>query len=944
MTAKRRPGTRSVGGGRPAQEAPEILVVEDSPTQAQRLEHILQESGYRATLVADGEQALMALRKARPALVISDVVMPKMDGYALCKAIKTNKRLKDVPVMLVTSLAGVSDIMAGLECGADNFIRKPYESKYLLTRINYILMNQELRRTQKIQIGADILLGGRKHFITAERQQIVDLMISIYEEAVHLNEELKTRQHELSHSNQSLSGLYQIAIGLNEVITEREVAERALDRAMNLPGVRAGWLVVQDGDNDFRVVATRNLPPALANSAVAFKGDCACRRWLRTGTISEAVNIKCERLARADGDTQELCNHATIPLWISDRRLGLMNLVGGEEQLFGEADLKTLHGVGNQVAIALERARLHQHLEELVDERTKALTTEAAERKLADVEVRKLSRALAQTADSVFITDPEGIIEYVNPAFESLTGYKRDEAIGHTPRILKSGKHDTAFYANLWDTLCRGEVYRDVFINRHKDGRRYYEEVTITPIMGEDHEITHYISSGKDITERIQSEERLYHLVHHDVLTDLPNRALFTERLERAIAGARDPDQTIAVVSIDLDRFRLVNDTLGYVAGDILLQMCAERLRVSVRAVDTLARFGGNEFAVIIGDAKSVNDIAPRAQEFMDALAPAFIINDYELFITASIGISVYSSDAPDAQTMIKQADAAADRAKKNGGNNYQFYKANMNVEASRRLSLETQLRRALDREEFVLHYQPQVDIRTDLVRGYEALVRWERPEVGIVSPMEFIPLMEENGLIVPLGEWVLRTACAKQKEWQVAGLPPLRMAVNVSARQFARGDIVDVAQRALRDSGMDKGTLEIELTESVIMQNAPAAVNTLEKLHSMGVRLSIDDFGTGYSSLSYLKRFPIDVLKIDQTFVRDITTDADDAAIVRAIITMALSLGIEVIAEGVENIAQLEFLRAQGCHMVQGYYFSRPQPADIVARQIKERYSGRAD
>ncbi len=931
MTARRRSGKGS------APEGTEILIVEDSLTQAEHLKHLLEEQDFRVTLVTDGEQALAAARQHPPELVISDIVMPRMDGYALCKAIKSDKKLKNVPVMLVTSLSGAQDVMRGLECGADNFIRKPYESKYLLARINYILMNWELRRTQKMQVGAEILLGGQKHFITAERQQIVDLMISIYEEAVHLNEELKARQQELSHSNQSLSGLYHIAVGLNGATSEHEVANRALDRALELPGIRAGWVVLRDHEDSFRVAATRNLPPSLATPG-AFEGDCTCRRWLRSGDLDGAVNLECERLKRLNGDAQGLRYHASIPLWIGDRRLGLMNLVGSDAEVFDDADLKTLHGVGNQVAIALERAHLHEHLERVVQQRTEALTTEIAERKLADVEIRKLSSAIAKTADPVFITGPDGVIEYVNPAFEHITGYRREEAIGHTPRIVKSGKHDAAFYKKLWDTIGGGKAYRDVFINRKKDGQLYYEEITITPLTGENGDITHYVSTGKDITERIQSQERLHYLAHHDVLTNLPNRALFMERLKQLISRSRRLGRLVAVLFIDLDRFKLVNDTLGHEAGDQLLQVCGERLLACVREGDTVARLGGDEFAVILDSVASLNDVAPIAQKLLNVLMPSLTINNHEFFVTGSIGICIYPDDGHDPPTVLKNADTAMYRAKQRGGNSYQFYQAEMNTEALRRFNLEAYLRRALERQEFILHYQPQVDLRTGSVTGCEALIRWERPGVGLVPPMEFIPLMEETGLIVPVGEWVLRTACAQRQAWHAAGLPSLHMAVNVSARQFGGGDLIGMVERVLRQSNMDKDMLELELTESVIMQNALAAVETLKTLNGMGVRLSIDDFGTGYSSLSYLKRFPINTLKIDQTFVRDITSDPDDAAIVRAIITMARSLDIDVIAEGVETREQLEFLRAQGCYLAQGYYFGKPQPADVIERKIRSK------
>ncbi|MHB8348337.1 MAG: diguanylate cyclase domain-containing protein, partial [Acidiferrobacterales bacterium] len=780
MASRRKFSKKSARGGT------EVLIVEDSPTQAGQLTHLLEKRDFRVTLAANGEDALAAVRQRKPALVISDIMMPKMDGYALCKAIKSDKKLKGIPVMLVTSLTGVQDVMKGLECGADNFIRKPYDEKYLLARVDYILMNQELRTTQKMQMGVEILLGGQKHFITAERQQIVDLMISIYEEAVHINEELKTRQTELARSNQSLSGLYRIAVGLNGAATEHEVANKALERALELPGIGAGWIVLHENDSGFRVAAARNLPPGLEVPG-AMAGDCLCHKQFRSGKFGGATNIRileCERLRKLNGDAHGLRYHASVPLWIGDRRLGIMNLVGASEQLFDEADLKTLHGVGNQVAIALERARLHEHLESLVEQRTAALTAEIVEHKQAEAEIRKLSSAVEKTADSIFITDAKGVIEYVNPSFERITGYNQEEAIGKTPRIVKSGKHDSVFYQKLWATLCRGEVYRDIFINRKKDGQLYYEEMTLTPLTGEQGETTHFISAGKDITERMQTQERLHYLAHHDVLTDLPNRALFTERLEQALSRSQWRGCTAAVLFLDLDRFKLVNDTLGHEPGDRLLQAIAVRLGSSVREGDTVARFGGDEFAVFLDDVGSPNDIAPIAKKFLEALAPPLTLDGHDFFITASIGICLYPDDGHDAPTLLKNADTAMYRAKQQGGNGYQFYQAEMNAHALKRLDLETNLRRALERQEFVLHYQPQVDLKSGGVIGVEALIRWQRPGSGLVPPMEFIPLMEETGLIIPVGEWVLRAACAQHHAWRTVGLPPLHMAVNVSSRQ----------------------------------------------------------------------------------------------------------------------------------------------------------------
>jgi GAF domain-containing protein/DNA-binding response OmpR family regulator len=369
----------------------EILIAEDSPTQAEKLQYLLEEHGYAVVTTPDGKQALAVARQRKPALIVSDVMMPEMDGFALCGEIKRDDQLKDVPVILLTTLSDVQDIMKGLECGADNFIRKPYEDSYLLARVDYLLMNNELRKNQKMQMGVEIYLGGQKHFITAERQQIVDLLISVYEEAVHISEELKLRQRELAASNSTLTGLYRVAEGLNRAVNEREVCDKALEHAMELPGVQAGWISLRQNDT-FRMGAVRNLPPALLGEG-AMEGLCECRRRFFAGELDHVTNIlECERLKNAKGDTNGLRYHASVPLWSGDHMLGIMNLVGADQGLFKEDELETLYGVGHQVGIALERARLHEHLEQLVKERTAALTEEIAERKSAEARVIRLNR------------------------------------------------------------------------------------------------------------------------------------------------------------------------------------------------------------------------------------------------------------------------------------------------------------------------------------------------------------------------------------------------------------------------------------------------------------------------------------------------------------------------------------------------------------------------
>ena len=447
------------------------------------------------------------------------------------------------------------------------------------------------------------------------------------------------------------------------------------------------------------------------------------------------------------------------------------------------------------------------------------------------------------------------------------------------------------------------------------------------------------VGTVHDITERREAEQRLAYLAHHDALTNLPNRTLLTDRLTQAVAHARRLDQLVAVMFIDLDRFKNINDTLGHGVGDQLLEAVAKRVADSTREGDTVSRPGGDEFIAVLTDIRHVDDVAKVAQKIVRAIAQPYQVDGRELFATASIGISMFPFDGGDVDSLIKNADRAMYQAKETGRNNFQFYTADMHASALERLALENDLRKALDRGEFVLFYQPLLDIATTAIIGSEALVRWRHPTLGLLPPDDFISLAEETGLIVPIGEWVVRTACAQTKAWINAGYP-LRSTVNISARQFQQQDLLRVVEQALAESGLDPGLLELEITESVVMKDAEATIGILRGLKDAGVRLSVDDFGTGYSSLGYLKRFPIDTLKIDRSFVRDILVDKFDEAIARAVITLAHSLNLRVIAEGVETEAQLAFLRRLGCDEMQGNYASPALPPHVFARFLEERYN----
>ena len=558
-------------------------------------------------------------------------------------------------------------------------------------------------------------------------------------------------------------------------------------------------------------------------------------------------------------------------------------------------------------------------------------------RKRADDALLMLSLAVEQSPNSIVITDLLGRIEYVNAEFSKVTGYSLSEVAGKNPRILQSGKTPKETYLDLWAHLTRGEAWQGELTNARKDGSEYIEHALISPVRQADGRITNYLAVKSDITEAKQAAAHIEKLAHFDQLTGLPNRSLLNDRFRFAVSLAQRGGGHLAVMFLDLDHFKNINDTLGHTVGDQLLLKVATRITSVLRDEDTVSRQGGDEFVLVFPGTDALG-AAHVASKLIEAVSQPSLIEHHELTTTPSIGIAIYPDDGKDFETLSKNADAAMYHVKQDGRNNFRFFTPEMQAHSARSLQLVNALRNALARNELSLHYQPQISIQDGHIVGAEALLRWQHPEWGMISPAEFIPIAEDSGQIVRIGEWVLRTAVQQLKVWMDAGLPPMVMAVNLSAVQFHQSNIVAQVNAILDESGLPHQYLELELTEAVAMKNPQAAIEVMDKLHESGIRMSIDDFGTGYSSLSYLKKFKVYKLKIDQSFVRDISEDPEDKAIVSAIINMASSLGIQTIAEGVETSGQLAFLRLQGCDEVQGYYFSKPLPAsefEAFARKV---------
>ncbi|HRD35312.1 MAG TPA: EAL domain-containing protein [Rhodocyclaceae bacterium] len=631
----------------------------------------------------------------------------------------------------------------------------------------------------------------------------------------------------------------------------------------------------------------------------------------------------CDLLGRAEGPPTVA---GIVALVMPEDHAALANSLGTAGKR-GDAvcvnEFRIRHGDGSWRWIE-SRSRVIERRPDGEALRTIGIMLDIGARKTAEAEQRLTRAVFTGINDGVCITDARHRILFTNKAFTQITGYHPNEVLGQEPKLLVPSVHRESFYRAVREKLDAHGSWQGEITNRRKDGSLVSEWLSISCVRDDAGTLTHYVGIFSDLSERIAAAERIQHLSSHDALTELPNRSLFTDRLEQALVTARRFERNTAVILVDLDRFRLINDTLGPPSGDEVLVEFSRRLALQMREGDTVGRLAGDEFGFVMASLGQERDAFALAQRLQEAIAVPFEVAGQTLIITASIGISVAPKNGDTSMVLFKSAEAALLRAKQGGRNTFRFYSPEMDADAARRLALETALREALKHHELSVHYQPQVNLQSGQMIGMEALLRWHSPIFGRVSPAEFIPIAEETGLIVPIGEWALRTACRQTRDWLDLGLMPLRVAVNLSTRQFRQANLITVVSDALNDSGLPAAALELEITESAFIDDLEEAVAICRRLKAIGVKLSLDDFGTGYSSLAYVSRFPFDKLKIDQGFVRDIVENPVNAAIATAAIVMARSLDLSVLAEGVETEAQASFLRARHCDAMQGYLFSR--------------------
>jgi diguanylate cyclase (GGDEF)-like protein/PAS domain S-box-containing protein len=889
-----------------------LLLVEDNPTDARWVREVLADAdaGIEPVHVGRVADALGALATQIFDAVLLDLGLPDSESPE-----ETLRRVIGASAgAAVVVLTGLDDDAAGeraVQGGAQAYLVKgQFDGRFL---------SRTLRQ------------GAERQRLLARLAREVAIREQVQEALERVNSTLSARVQErtaeLEQVNRALSVLSQA----NRTLLRARDEQMLLDEICRLVADRGGYLLAwvgyarHDADKSVQLVASAGEGTSYLESLRVSWADNDLGRGptgtaIRTGrtVVERDMTGSMSYLPWRDAAMRSGFQAGiALPLHVEGQVIGMLGIYSQTSSVFESREVDLLEELAADLSFGIEAVRGR------------------AARREAEAKTRLLSNAIEQTADLVTITDSNGAIQYVNAAFERVTGYTLDEVIDRQPSILKSGLQSPDFYERLWRTITSGRPFRGTFINRRKDGGLYYEQKTVTPIIRDERgEITHFLSTGKDITDQVAAEDRLRHLTQYDPITELPNRSVFLDRLGQLLERAETHGQVAAVLVLNLDRFKVINDSLGHEAGDALLWGAGRRLIEAVRPGDTVARLDADSFAILLDDINTVDDVAPLVDKLQAGFAEPFRVKGEELYSTVSMGVSIWPGDGDTAEVLLQNAEVAMSRAKQRGRARCEYYESAMNAHAAKRIALETGLRRALEREEFVLYYQPKVDLRTERIIGVEALIRWQHPEHGLVPPGEFIPLLEETGLIVPLGRWVLETACAQHRAWAAQGWESLVMAVNLSAQQFAQGDLVQVVRDTMASHGCTTSGdwLELEITESAMMQDMAHTATVLRQLKEMGLRIAIDDFGTGHSSLSYLTRLPIDVLKIDRSFVIPLPHSPQDGEVVQAILALARSLSLDVVAEGVETEEQQVFLLDQGCARAQGYYFARPLPAEQIA------------
>ncbi|MCU7845624.1 MAG: EAL domain-containing protein [Candidatus Thiodiazotropha sp. (ex Monitilora ramsayi)] len=773
--------------------------------------------------------------------------------------------------------------------------------------------NRRVLNAIRLQKQNQTLIGKLSHEVDQREDMIKQRTEELEDKNSALIEEVVIRKRAEQLQSEQKNILELISLGVAPL---RDILSKIIQLAEHQSKDMKGSILLLDGET-LQIGAAPNLPDAYNEQIDGLPigpANCSCGSAAYYGKRIISTDVQSDPIwkeHRALGKSFDFSSCWSEPIFDSKEKvLGTFALYHQEPVSPTPDEIHLIENMAQIASIAIERS-------------------------ITEKQLQQSATVFESTWEGVMITDADNRILDVNKAFEEITGFSREEVIGQTPSLLRSGRHDRDFYQEMWEALRTDGQWRGEVWNRRKNGVVYPEWLNISTIQNKRGEVVNYVAVFSDITSIKRSEEELDHLAHHDPLTDLPNRLLFNSRLEQAIKHAKRNQSIFSILFIDLDRFKNINDSLGHKAGDDLLQQLAKRIQESIRLDDTVARISGDEFVVLLEDIGSAENTAVTVEKIMAVFNTPFLLDGHEIHITASIGISLFPVNGENVTTLLRNADTAMYRAKSDGRNTYQFYTQEMTNNAFERVVIENALRMALSRNEFHLVFQPQFQLESGKLIGIETLIRWQHPELGEVSPTKFIPLAEENGLIHDIGTWVLEHACQQGRTWLDKGFDFGRIAVNVARPQLQHSDFNEKVKHILERCALPADRLELEVTESYIMQNTSSAISQLDALRSLGLHLSIDDFGTGYSSMSYLKLLPIQKLKIDRSFVHDIPTDSNDMAICEAVIALSKALGLSVIAEGVETNSQAEFLIQKGCHEAQGYLYCKPLSANELIQRF---------